>query len=68
MKRVSIAATAAVQRKLDARGDAVLAALLNASPAQIDAYLAANVTTLVQARAVLRALALAVRALAADER
>ena len=63
---MSIAATAAMQRKLDARGDAVLRALLSATPAQVDAYLTANVTTLAQARAVLRALALAVRALAAD--
>jgi len=67
MKRVSIVAPATLQRKLDARGDAVLRALINASPEQIDAYLTANVTTLVQARAVLRALALAVRALAADD-
>lgn len=67
MKRVTVAADATLQRKLDAKGDAVLAQLLAATPAQIDTYLTNNVTTMAQARTVLRSLLLAVRALAADQ-
>lgn len=63
MKRVTVAASARLQARLDARGDNVLAAITKATPAQIDAYLTANVTTLAQARRVLLALALAIRSL-----
>jgi len=51
----------AMQRRLDAESDAVLRRLVAASPADVEAWLTANVTNVVQARRVLLALALAVR-------
>lgn len=48
-------------RRTDARSSALLRQLVRASPAQVRAYLNANVTTIAQARDVLEALALAVR-------
>lgn len=61
MANISVPPSPAKQRALDAKGEAVLQTLLNATPSQIDAYLLANLTTIAQARTMIRALALAVR-------
>ena len=61
MKTITLAPTAHQQRFLDADSNALLKQLVNATPAQVQTYMTANVTTLAQARDVLTALALAVR-------
>jgi len=67
VKRIAIAATTDVQRKLDVRASAALQALAHATPAQIDAYLTQNMTTLAEARQIVKALAIAVGFLLRDE-
>lgn len=49
------------QRRLDTETNALLQVLINSTPTQVNAYLASNVTTVVQTQKVLAALALAVR-------
>jgi len=61
MKQVSVPPSQAKQDKIAAFSDAVWAQLKTATPGQIDTYLTNNVTTLAQARVVLRILMLAVR-------
>ncbi len=61
MKRVTVAATPQLQARIEARANATLTQLTNATPAQIDAYLAANVTSLAQARDVLKIILLGLR-------
>lgn len=61
MKSVTLPASAPQQRFIDAEASALLRQLVNATPAQVQAYMTANVTNLAQARDVLTALALAVR-------
>lgn len=55
------------QDKADAKADAQLKALLDMTPAQIDAWMASNVTTIAQARVVLARLAKAVAVIARRE-
>jgi hypothetical protein len=57
----TIAPTTVHQRLLDAQSEALLQQLVTATPAQIRAYMAANVTNLAQAQAVLATLAIGLR-------
>ena len=61
MSTVIVSPTPNKQRLMDAKSEALLQQLVTATPAQIDAYLNANVTTLVQARQVLKVLAIGLR-------
>lgn len=49
------------QRHVDSESNALLQVLINSTPTQVNAYLAANVTSMAQAQKVLGALAMAVR-------
>lgn len=49
------------QRLADAKSNALLQQLVNATPAQVQAWMTANVTNLAQAQTVLVALALGLR-------
>lgn len=61
MKQVTIAPDPTQQRLNEADNNPLLKQLVNATPAEIAAYMSANVTTLAKAQTVLTALALAVR-------
>jgi len=61
MKQVTVQPNADKAARVAAFNDPVWAQLRTATPAQIDTYLNTNVTTLAQARVVLRILILAMR-------
>jgi hypothetical protein len=61
VKTVNVPVPPDTQRLLDAKSNAILTALISATPAQVDTWLTANVTNLAQARDVLKALALGLR-------
>ena len=61
MSTVNVPVAATTQRLLDAQSNALLVQLVNGTPAQVAAYMTANVTTIAQARTVLTALALGLR-------
>ncbi len=61
MTAVTVTVPPAHQRAIDAQSSALLQQLMNATPAQISSYLAANVTTVAQANTVIQALALGLR-------
>ena len=61
MSTVNVPVPATTQRLLDAQSSALLQQLVTATPAQVSAYMTANVTTIAQARTVLTALALGLR-------
>lgn len=61
MKRVNISASEARKGRLQIENNPVWSALMMASSAEIDAYLAANVTTVAQMRPLLRSLLVTVR-------
>jgi hypothetical protein len=61
MSAVTVPVPPAHQRLLDASSQALLQQLIAATPAQISAYMAANVTSLASAQTVLTALAVGLR-------
>jgi hypothetical protein len=61
MSAVTVPVPPAHQRMMDAASQALLQQLVTATPAQIAAYMAANVTSLASAQTVLTALAIGLR-------
>ena len=61
MSAVTVPVPPAHQRLMDAQSQALLQQLVTATPAQIAAYMAANVTSLSAAQTVLTALAVGLR-------
>jgi hypothetical protein len=61
MSAVNVPVPPSHQRLVDASSQALLQQLITATPAQISAYMAANVTSLASAQTVLTALAVGLR-------
>lgn len=61
MANISVPPSPEKQRSLDAKGEALLQQLVAATPAQIDTYLTANLTTVAQARPLIKSMLLAIR-------
>lgn len=61
MKRVTIQASPRLQARVEARANASLNTLINATPAQIDTWLSSNVTSLAEARNALKVILLGLR-------
>lgn len=61
MSTVTVPVPPDTQRLLDAKSNALLTALVTSTPAEVQAWMAANCTTVAQAQTVLVALALGLR-------